>query len=318
LQINKEASTSEYEQTDTEMLVAPATAATAVSKNVQAGLPKSIVPDPGWIDGDRSKFEDWWRGIRLFLKSNRVNGTDDKITAILAHLRGGVAGIYAQKKPDEFDEDNDTQDWDEFVKEFKTTFSNKSKAADAEWKIETFKQGKRNTADFMIEFEALATKVETDELHAIFLLKKNVRQDIIKTILGYPPIAMPETLKEWKVVITSVGQGYESTEGRHDYKTGTGTTYGGRGQPMDIGKSNDNFKDGKPKCFNCNKYGHMAKECQLEKKERETRTCFKCDKKGHIAKDCKGKQIMKKRKVQEELDDEDNKKEEKGFGKDLK
>jgi len=202
------------------------------------------------------------------------------------------------------------------MKEFKITFSDKSKAADAEWKIETFKQGKRNTADFMIEFEALAMKADTDELHAIFLLKKNVRQDIIKTILGYPLIAMPETLKEWKVAITSVGQGYESTEGRHDYKTETGTTYGGKGQPMDIGKSNDNFKDGKLKCFNCNKYGHMAKECRSEKKERETRTCFKCDKKGHIAKDCKGKQTMKKRKVQEESDDED-KEEEKGFGEDL-
>ena len=156
------------------MSVAPATAAVVASKNVQAGLPKSMVPDPGWFDGDQSKFEDWWRGIRLFLKSNRVTGTDDRITAILARLRGGVAGIYAQKKLDEFDEDNDTQDWDEFVKEFKTTFSDKSKAADTEWKIETFKQGKRNTADFMIEFEALATKANTDELHAIFLLKKNV------------------------------------------------------------------------------------------------------------------------------------------------
>jgi len=48
-------------------------------------------------------------------------------------------------------------------------------------------------------------------------------------ILGYPPIAMPETLKEWKVAITSVGQGYESTEGHHNYKKSTGTTYGGRG-----------------------------------------------------------------------------------------
>jgi len=54
------------------------------------------------------------------------------------------------------------------------TFSDKSKAADAEWKIETFKQQKRNTADFIIEFEALAMKAETDELHAVFLLKKNV------------------------------------------------------------------------------------------------------------------------------------------------
>jgi len=75
---------------------APAPVAAAVSENVQAGLPKNMVPDLGWFDSDRSKFEDWWRGIRLFLKSNRVIETDDRITAILACLRGGVAGIYAQ------------------------------------------------------------------------------------------------------------------------------------------------------------------------------------------------------------------------------
>ena len=175
LQINEETSMSEYEQTDIEMSVAHATMAAAISENVQAGLLKNMVPDPGWFNGDRSKFEDWWRGIRLFLKSNRVNGMDNRITVIIACLRGGVAGIYVQKKLNELDKDNDTQDWDEFVKEIKTTFSDKSKAADAEWKIETFKQGKRNMADFIIKFdEALAMKADTDELHAIFLLKKNV------------------------------------------------------------------------------------------------------------------------------------------------
>jgi len=112
--------------------------------------------------------------IRLFLKSNRVIETDDRITAVLAHLRGGVAGIYAQQKLNELDEELGTQDWDDFIKELKTTFSDKTKAVDAEWKIETFKQGKKNTADFIIEFEALAMKADTDELHTIFLLKKNV------------------------------------------------------------------------------------------------------------------------------------------------
>ena len=45
--------------------------------------------------------------------------------------------------------------------------------------------------------------------------------------------------------------------------------------------------------------------------------CFKYNKKGHIVKDCKGKQTMKKQKVQEGTDDKDDKKEE-GFGDDLK
>ena len=151
------------------------------------------------------KFEDWWREIQLFLKSNRI-------IAILAHLRGGIVGIYVQKKLNKLDEELGTQDWDDFMKEIKITFSNKTKAADAKQKIETFKQGKKNTADFMIEFKVLAMKVDIDELHAIFLLKKNFRQDIIKIILGYPHIATPETFKEWKVVIMLVEQGYESTE----------------------------------------------------------------------------------------------------------
>ena len=101
------------------------------------------------------------------------------------------------------------------------------KAADTKWRIEYFKQGKKNTVDFMIEFKALAMKVDMDELYVIFLLKKNIQQDIIKTILEYLPIAAPETLKEWKVAITLVGQGYESTKGQQDYKKEIGTTYGG-------------------------------------------------------------------------------------------
>ena len=48
LQINKEASTN-YEPTNTEMSTAPA-ATPAV--NELAGMPKSMVPDPGWFDGD--------------------------------------------------------------------------------------------------------------------------------------------------------------------------------------------------------------------------------------------------------------------------
>jgi len=137
-------------------------------------MPKNMVLDLGWFDGDRMKFEDWWRGMRLFLKSNRIMETDDRITTILTHLRGSVAGIYVQQKLDELDEELGTQDWDDFVKEIKTMFSDKTKTVDAKWKIETFKQGKKNMADFIIEFKALAIKADTDELHAIFVLKKNV------------------------------------------------------------------------------------------------------------------------------------------------
>jgi len=49
---------------------------------------------------------------------------------------------------------------------------------------------------------------------------------------------------------------------------------------MDIEKSNDNFKNGKPKCFNYNKYRHIAKECQSKKKEKKQEDVSSATKKG--------------------------------------
>ena len=121
---------------------------------------------------------------------------NNRITIILACIREDVAGIYAQKKLDQIEDKEDTQDWKEFVREIKTMFSDKSKAADTKWKIEMFKQEKKHIADFIIKFEALAIKAETDNMYAIFLLKKNIWTDIIKKILEYLPMVALETLRE--------------------------------------------------------------------------------------------------------------------------
>ena len=64
----------------------------------------------------------------------------------------------------------------------------------------------------MIKFKALAMEAETNDMHTILLLKKNIRIDIIKTILEYPLMAALETFREWKMAITSVKQRYESIE----------------------------------------------------------------------------------------------------------
>ena len=80
---------------------------------------------------------------------------------------------------------------------------------------------------------------------------------------------------------------------------------------MDIGKSRDNYdKEGRPRCFNCNIYRHMAKECQKPRKDKEMRKCYKCNRIGYLAKDCRLGQKMKIKSTQEENDEEnDNNKE---------
>ena len=85
-------------------------------------------------------------------------------------------------------------------------------------------------------------KAETNDMHIIFLLKKNVRSDIIKTILGYPSIITSEIFKEWKVVMILVGQKCKSTKGKQDYRTGSKITYKERGVLINIGKFKDSYK----------------------------------------------------------------------------
>jgi len=58
LQIIEEASSKYKQTTIEEMSVAPAPVAVANSKNIQAGIPKNIVPDLEWFNGDKTKFKD--------------------------------------------------------------------------------------------------------------------------------------------------------------------------------------------------------------------------------------------------------------------
>ena len=56
-------------------------------QNKQIELLKSIVLDLGQFDGNKTKFENQWREIILFLKSNRVTVTDNKIIAVSEMLK---------------------------------------------------------------------------------------------------------------------------------------------------------------------------------------------------------------------------------------
>ena len=52
LQIETSEESTTSERTDTEMSTAPVPMVVTGQENVQARLPKNMVPDPGWFDGD--------------------------------------------------------------------------------------------------------------------------------------------------------------------------------------------------------------------------------------------------------------------------
>jgi hypothetical protein len=108
--------------------------------------------------------------------------------------------------------------------------------------------------------------------------------------LGYPPIAIPSELNEWIEAIQSVGKGQEATQTHHNILTPTGVIYGGKGEPMEIGQTRFEWsKDGTPKCYKCDQFGHIGRECP---KKFQGVKCHRCGKFGHIVRDCQSKGKM--------------------------
>jgi len=69
---------------------------------------------------------------------------------------------------------------------------------------------------------------------------------------------------------------------------------------MSTGKSKDNYdKYRKSKCFNCNIYRYIVKDCRKPKKENKTKNNYKYDKVGYLVKNCRSEQKMKNRSIQE-------------------
>ncbi|KXN81286.1 hypothetical protein AN958_00135 [Leucoagaricus sp. SymC.cos] len=83
---------------------------------------------------------------------------------------------------------------------------------EVEWRIEEFKQGRMHIQNFLIKFKVLKRKAKTNDSHALFLLKKHICPDVIKTIMGYLSDYQPTNYTEWMSLISTVGKGYKFTE----------------------------------------------------------------------------------------------------------
>ncbi|EKM73695.1 hypothetical protein AGABI1DRAFT_134247 [Agaricus bisporus var. burnettii JB137-S8] len=92
--------------------------------------------------------------MTLFLKYNKVTDTDQKIIATIVRLKGPVPSCFADIWTEKI-ATNFTYTWDTFEEELKTSFGKGNEKDIAEERIESLKQGNRNTMDFLVEFTAL-------------------------------------------------------------------------------------------------------------------------------------------------------------------
>ncbi|SJL13399.1 uncharacterized protein ARMOST_16842 [Armillaria ostoyae] len=143
---------------------------------------------------------------------------------------------------------------------------------------------------FFQKFKELALEADVidNEGQMAQMIEEAVRKTAKDTIYTQPN-RPPDTYEEWKRRIIQIDYNWAAggqqtnkpnnagtskgsssvTTSSANKKMNTGTTYGGRGQPMDIDAINNG------ECFRCHEKGHISKNCPLQswnrKKKEEVR-----------------------------------------------
>ena len=271
-----------------------------------------IIKDPGAFI-KREDFDTWWRATRRWIASQDGLSDIQKILAVLSRMSEPPADNWAAKEEDKYQKflDEGRTDeiiWGNFVADLEKRWAITHKTEAAKAKIYALKQERRSVDEFLDEFEHLLELSKLGDETGKFLLEQNATRRITEQVSS-----IDETYASYLEKVRAKGRQFEghaiviragqTTSSSGDRKTSSGTTYGGTGKPMEVDKM------GTPrKCYNCDKPGHIAKDCRMKKDGNQAKRfpgkCYNCGIEGHRASDCrKPKKLQAKVVAEGEGDD---------------
>src|SRR5215469_5160993 len=245
-------------------------------------IKSSLIRDPGPYKGEKEKFRTWHRNMNNYVHFQGEKISDQQKILMWTSRMTGKAELWAMG----YESYCEKKQWsyNHFLFTILDDFQDTSEATIAQRKIRALRQGNQDVGEFLTEFEALKILGKISDDHAIALLEQNLSFRIIAAIANSG--TKPSTYNGWIEKAKAIGRAQNDLDlsGRIEERRKTqfslkkrSTNYprnnyyipkdSNQGTPMEIDRKKPNWtRDGKPKCFNCGEYGHMAKNCQKPKR----------------------------------------------------
>jgi hypothetical protein len=258
------------------------------SSNSTSTNSKLKLNKPPTFDGNTTKYRAWIQKIELFHRAHQITNDEQRIITTLSYMTEGSALDWCQAFTDVSLTCNDFGSWSIFKEQLDHWFKDQGTKEKSRDKLESYRQERQQIDEFVANLEWLFNDTKpTDESEKIRLLQKGAHRELLRSIYAQAPL--PQTYAEWRLKILTLGcfeehfnQQFSSrsttsaTTTSHtphtlvtnihppaeNKRTGTGITFGGRGQPMEINKTRQTHKG-----YNCGQVGHFWHDCPEEKKK---------------------------------------------------
>lgn len=237
----------------------------------------------GFFDGSAGTFRKWEQQIRQLCATYRLD--DDRAKLLISNKLKAKAKNWFQA------ENTIAMSLDEIMNGFRKMYDHRPVRVALRKKFEAREwQTSENFADYFHDKIILAKDVPIDEEEMVDYLIDGIPSDQLQDMARMKEFATKEDMIRVfeKVSLRPTVRINPKRDSRPSGKTDT--------KPADVQKTSeireeksmktdeDKPRPKKTRCYNCNKFGHLAHDCQQPKRERGS--CFICGEMGHILKDC--------------------------------
>ena len=240
---------------------------------------------PAEFDGSYKNFRTFLRDLTIFLDGNEVTSDTKKILIALSYMRQGAASEFVQEEANAAmaNDPPDWGTWSTFITRLKARFLPKNLARDARDQLEQYQQGKKLIDEYITQLEILFNDAGlTDDAEKICILERGVDLSILDTIYSSDS-PIPSDYSSYRAKVLAIGRMHEQRRNIQrigtsssssvpttkrpfnfvthvhppsEKKTGTGVTYAGAGQSMEVDRSKQPLR-----CFGCGQIGHLRNNC---------------------------------------------------------
>ena len=251
------------------------------------------IHEPEVFDGTRARYRSWKNQVQRFLTAFPDSSDHEKITMVISYVRGEQVNTWVDGFTDSCF-DPAAAEWGADLaalwRDLDKNFVDFAMEANALRKLQDLRQGEREAAEFIQEFEATRgmTALDVEDPMTLEFFKNAINPRYRTQIALLPVTVRPANFESWKEVVKDVDNSWRleqsainanrarahtsrahaaprahhapaaqhHTTGNAARADGTGVTYGGRGQPMDVDRARVANT-----CFRCGRSRYNANGC---------------------------------------------------------